>query len=149
MIGELQAQLSAGLRDGAAKAQDYGERIITRLDVIAEGVLALNKGQAERAFEAIRLEAGESERIETKVGQLTTIEHVSAVFDGAGTVDIFVGSQGPQGFRVRLRAAAADSVGERLSGYEVPDGASIFAVATGTGANVNLQLKRERTAKTR
>lgn len=144
MIGELQAQVTAGLREGATKAQDYGDQILSRLEQINFSLRDLAKPATERAFESVRVEAGETERIDTKIGRLPTIELVSAVMDGAGTVDIFVGSQGASGFRHRLRATGADNVQSNLSEIEISNGAPIFVVAGGTGATVNLQVKREK-----
>jgi hypothetical protein len=140
----MQAQISAGLKEGATTAQAYAERIIARLDVIAEGVLALSKSETERAFESVRVVSGGTGKIETKVGQLSTIEYVSAVMDGAGSVDVFVGTEGAPGFRIRLNATVADNVASNLSEFEVPSGAPIFIKANGTAATVNLQLKREK-----
>jgi hypothetical protein len=147
MFAELQAQVGESLRNGGATAQAYAERVIARLDIIAEGVLRLDTTESERAFESAFIEANTSDKIaEGRQGYISTIEHVSIIADGATTVDIYIGSEGASGFRTRLELAAAGRTGGALVGYKAPEGAAIIARAGAAGATVNVQLKREKIA---
>lgn len=148
MFGGLQAQFGSALREGGDQARQAVERIISRLDIIAEGVLALGTEEVERSYEGANLAAGISKTVaDGRAGWMVTIEHIAAVLEGAGSVDIYVGSMGSDGFRARLTGAAAGPVNATgLAGLKVPERAPILAVANGTGARVNLQIKRERVA---
>ena len=145
MMAGLQAQVGDAMRNGAQQAQDYAERICTKLDVIAEGSLALGAGESERITISAAVEAASTEKFEpARRGWLATIEHISVVADAATTVDIHVGTDGNEGFRERLTFAAAGRDSSALTAYRVPEGAPVFAVVGAGAARVNIQLRREK-----
>jgi hypothetical protein len=141
----IQAQIGDTLRNGAAEAATYAERIIARLDRLIEAVETRDP-EGERTTATAFLEPGTTERIVAdRAGYMMTIEQVSIVTDGACIVDIHVGTEGAEGFRTRLETAAAGREAGGLVGYQVPENSPVFAIATGAGgARVNLQVKREK-----